>query len=104
LTVQLQVVKNSVLLIVKETAMAYEPLDLSNVKIMLEAYCNELERGGHSEEALQLKGLELFDVSGAHVALATLRSMPNVACIADCVKRNLIQMLQNLLRIQQLAA
>jgi len=81
-----------------------EPLNLSDVKVMLDAYRDELDRAGHSELALRLKGLEMFDATGASVALSTLRGFPEVSQTADCVKNHLIQMLQSLLRAQKLAA
>jgi len=81
-----------------------EPMNLSDVTLMLDSYKHELEHAGHSELALRLKGLELFDASGARVALSTLRSIPRVGQVADCVKEHLIQMLENLLRTQPLAA
>jgi len=81
-----------------------EPTNLSDVTLMLDAYKHELEHAGYSELALRLKGLEMFDASGASVALSTLRGFPGVNSVADCVKNHLIQLLESLLRTQSLAA
>lgn len=84
--------------------MYTEPMNLSDVKAMIDAYRDELVRAGHSEQALQLKGLDFMDAADAGIALSTLRAMPSVAQTADCVKKHLIQMLELLLKTSQLAA
>lgn len=84
--------------------MVTEPNMLSDVKAMLDAYGDELTRAGHVELALRLKGLEIFDLTGAGVALSTLRGMSEVGGVADYVRRNLIDMLSGLLQVRARAA
>lgn len=84
--------------------MVTEPNMLSDVKAMLDAYCDELTRAGQVEPALRLKGLEIFDLTGAGVALSTLRGMPEVGGVADCVRRHLILLLSDLLQAPARAA
>jgi hypothetical protein len=84
--------------------MVTEPIMLSDVKAMLDAYREELTRAGQMELALRLKGLEIFDLTGASVALSTLRGMPKVGGVADCVRRHLISLLYDLLQPRANAA
>lgn len=80
------------------------PESLSNMSAMLEAYRDELARGGFSEQALRLKGLELYDTNGAHTALRTLEEMPQSTKVADCVRRHVMGMLRSFLTEAQLAS
>ena len=80
------------------------PVRLSNVSAMLETLRDELERGGFSEQALQLKGMELFDASGAQTALQILENMPDSTKVGDCVRRHVAGMLRQFLAVSQLAS
>jgi hypothetical protein len=84
--------------------MITEPNMLSDVKAMLDAYGDELTRAGQVELALRLKGLEIFDLTGAGVALSTLQGMPEVGGVADCVRRHLIGLLRSLFQTPARAA
>jgi hypothetical protein len=73
-----------------------EPTSIENAIVMLDAYKAELVKGGFEDQALQLKGLELFDASGAQLAIMTLESMPTVSKEADCIRGYVIRTLREL--------
>jgi hypothetical protein len=57
------------------TTPIFESNGLSAATAMLEAYREELLRNGRDAAAMQLKGLEIFTLSGAQCALATIRGI-----------------------------
>jgi hypothetical protein len=81
-----------------------EPTDLGNVNVMLDALRDELVRTGYSEQALQLKGLELFGDGVAEVALSTLEGMEELPQVASSIRDSLIGMLQSFIRARRQAA
>ena len=68
---------------------------LANAQAVLAVLRTELERGGFRDQADALKGVELFDSSGAEVALLTLRALPETnealdeskGFLLDCLAR-----------------
>jgi hypothetical protein len=78
--------------------------NLSDISVMLEAYRDELVRGGFSEQALRLRGLQLHDTNDAHIALGILNNMPHSTKVADCVRGHLMGMLNSYLSAAQLAS
>lgn len=49
--------------------------NLANMTVMLEAYRDELMHAGMTDQAMSIRGLEVFDKDGAFLALNTLRDM-----------------------------
>lgn len=76
---------------------------LYNMTAMLEAYRDELERGGLLEQAHQLKGTELYDVSGVRTTLGILEQMDEGTEVSKCVRRNLIGMMNQYLAEARIA-
>lgn len=79
----------------------YEENCVGNIAVMIDAYRAELVKGGFSEQALRLKGLEIFDLNDAKTALHTLRGMPNTSEEADSVRSYAIGMIEELLLPEQ---
>jgi hypothetical protein len=76
---------------------------LSDTAVVLGIYRDELARGGFSEQAKQLKGLELFSADEATIALSTIERMPTVETL-EPIKAQATGMLRRFLSGAQLAA
>jgi len=75
----------------------------SDASAMVDMCRDELERGGFYSQANALKGLEIFDATGAEVALLTLQNLPSAGGFADETKRYAVQALQAALRSARMA-
>jgi hypothetical protein len=75
-----------------------ESVSFSDAMAMLEACRAELARCGFQSQADMLRGIEIFDASGADVAVCTLRSLPPANQDTDATKRYTIDYLVTVLR------
>lgn len=77
--------------------------ELGNMSAMIESLRDELVRGGLSEQALQLKGIELYDDGSVRTALSTLEQMTVDTEVSKCVRRHLMGMMRQYLAEAQMA-
>lgn len=75
-----------------------ETAGFENAWALLDACRSELEKGGFSDQADALRGIEVLDRSGAEVALMTLRELPEASEDLDMFKRHVGRVLYGLLR------
>jgi len=77
---------------------------IGNVIVMLEAFVEALVRGGFSVQAMQMKGIEIFDMEDAETALHTLYQLAPSYQEADTIKKYVIAMLEAVLPREQKVA
>ena len=56
---------------------------LENAQIMLDMCREEYARAGHGESVQALRGLDVTSLDTAHVALLTVRGLPNFKDVAE---------------------
>lgn len=81
-----------------------ESIDFSDAAVMLEACHTEMLRGGFTQRAAQLYGVEIFSMGDAQGALVTLRCMePTGNETVDTAARHAMAVLKALVCNEQLA-
>ena len=84
--------------------MTYDQTTLGNAVVMLDVYRDGLEKAGLREQALTLKGLEIFDRGGVEIALEVART-PCASHKLERVRRYLVEILERAsAELQQLVA
>lgn len=74
-----------------------ETVGFENVGALLEAFQSELEKSGFVGQAEALRGMEVFDLPGAEVALLVLQNMQPADRDLDIIKRHICSSLSMLL-------
>ena len=79
-----------------------EPTSIVDAAAVVETCRGVLERCGFQSQAKALVGLEVFNATGAEVALLTLKGLPSVADVrADYAKSCAVRALVNALEMRK---
>jgi len=73
-----------------------ETVGFEDISSLIDVCRDELERGGFFNQAEMLRGIEVLDRTGAHVALFTIRSLPKSSSDLDILTRHIAAKLNSM--------
>jgi len=66
-----------------------ETVGFEDISSLIDVCRDELERGGFLNQAEVLRGIEVLDHTGAHIALFTIRGLPKTSTDLDILTRHI---------------